>query len=98
VTSSSSGAGADLEAGEGGGALEEDQPGAAHAEVQAPGEVLGQKREMRHWLQLGAAADVADAAATVVAWRSLSPSRRVVMPLVAAAVGFVGWTVANTID
>ena len=59
---------------------------------------LGQKREMKHWLQLGAAADVADAAATVVAWRSLSPSRRVVMPLVAAAVGFVGWTVANTID
>lgn len=59
---------------------------------------LGQKREMKHWLRLGAAADVADAAATAVAWRSLSPSRRVVMPLVAAAVGFVGWTVANTID
>ena len=59
---------------------------------------LGQKKEMKHWLQLGAAADAADAAATVVAWRALSPGRRIVMPLVAAAVGFVGWTVASTID
>lgn len=52
----------------------------------------------RHWLKLGFAADAADAAATVVAFRSLSGARRVAMPLIAGAVAAVGYTAANQLD
>jgi hemerythrin superfamily protein len=41
-------------------------------------------------LRLGVAADAADAAATVLAWRTLSPWRRAVMPSVAALVAGAG--------
>lgn len=45
---------------------------------------------VRHWVQAGFAADLADAAATAVAARHLTPGRRVAMPLVAGAVGGLG--------
>ena len=56
------------------------------------------EREARHWLTSGYAADVADVAATLVAWRNLTPGRRVVMPVVAAAVGALGYLAARTMD
>jgi hypothetical protein len=50
------------------------------------------------WLQLGFAADAADAAATLVAFKSLTPARRLAMPLIAGAVGFLGYTAASKLD
>ncbi|HVF33581.1 MAG TPA: hypothetical protein VM933_11150 [Acidimicrobiales bacterium] len=52
----------------------------------------------RHWLKLGFAADAADAVATVLAFRSLTGIRRIVMPLIAGAVAAVGYTAANQLD
>ena len=52
----------------------------------------------RHWLKLGFAADAADAAATVFAFKSLTGVRRIVMPLIAAAVAAIGYTAANQLD
>jgi hypothetical protein len=52
----------------------------------------------RHWLKLGFAADAADAAATALAFKSLSPARRVAMPLIAGAVAAAGYTAAKTLD
>lgn len=49
-----------------------------------------------HWIKAGFAADMADAAATLIAARHLSSARRVAMPLIALAVGALGYTaVAN---
>ncbi len=45
---------------------------------------------VRHWVQAGFAADLADAAATAIAGRHLTPARRVAMPIVAGAVGALG--------
>jgi hypothetical protein len=56
------------------------------------------QREARHWLVAGFAADAADVVATLIAWRSLTPGRRVVMPLVAAAVATLGYLAAQTLD
>jgi hypothetical protein len=52
----------------------------------------------RHWLKLGFAADVADAAATALAFKSLTGVRKVAMPLIAAAVAGVGYTAAGKLD
>jgi hemerythrin superfamily protein len=48
-------------------------------------------------LRLGVAADAADAAATVLAWRSLRPWRRAVMPSVAALVAGAGARAARRV-
>lgn len=56
------------------------------------------EREARHWLVSGYAADAADVAATVIAWRNLTPARRVVMPVIAAAVGALGYLAAKTVE
>src|SRR3954471_178657 len=56
------------------------------------------EREARHWLVSGYAADAADAAATLVAWRNLTPARRAVMPVIALAVGAIGYLAAKTLD
>jgi len=53
------------------------------------------EREAKHYLVSGYAADAADVAATVIAWRNLSPGRRVAMPLIAAGVGGLGWLAAK---
>lgn len=55
-------------------------------------------REARQWLVSGYAADAADVAATVIAWRNLTPARRVVMPLIAGAVGALGYIAGRTLD
>src|SRR3954447_2285211 len=56
------------------------------------------EREARHWLVSGYAADAADVAATIVAWRNLTPARRVLMPVIAAAVGAIGFVAAKTLE
>lgn len=56
------------------------------------------EREARHWLVSGYVADAADVAATVIAWRNLSRGRRIAMPLVAAAVGALGYVAAKALD
>jgi hypothetical protein len=56
------------------------------------------EREARHWLVSGYAADAADVAATVIAWRNLTPARRVLMPVIAAAVGALGYLAAKTVE
>ncbi|MCU1370990.1 MAG: hypothetical protein JWO77_2184 [Ilumatobacteraceae bacterium] len=43
------------------------------------------------WIVAGFAADGADAVATLIAAQHLTPARRVLSPLVAGAVGLVGW-------
>ena len=48
-------------------------------------------------LRLGVAADAADAAATVLAWRSLRPWRRALMPSVAAVVAGAGVRAARRV-
>ena len=53
---------------------------------------------LKEWLRMGYLADAADVAATVVAVKDLSPARRIAMPLIAAAVGIVGYTLAATVD
>jgi hypothetical protein len=52
----------------------------------------------KHFLKLGFAADAADAVATALAFKSLSPARRLTMPLIAGAVAAVGYTAANQLD
>jgi hypothetical protein len=48
-------------------------------------------------VRLGVAADVADAVATVLAWRTLTPWRRLVMPAVAATVAGAGVSLVRRI-
>ncbi|MDQ2677212.1 MAG: hypothetical protein M3Y51_00605 [Actinomycetota bacterium] len=55
----------------------------------------GRSEQIAHLVQLGAIADAADVAATLVAWRNLEGSRRVVMPLVALGVGLAGVAAAT---
>lgn len=52
----------------------------------------------KHFLKLGFAADAADAVATALAFKTLSPARRVAMPLIAGAVAAAGYTAAKTLD
>ena len=52
----------------------------------------------KHWLKLGFAADAADALATALAFKTLSGSRRIAMPLIAGAVAAAGYTAAKTLD
>ena len=52
----------------------------------------------RHFLKLGFAADAADAVATALAFKSLSPARRLAMPLIAGAVAAVGYAAADKLD
>ena len=56
------------------------------------------KAAARNLIQTGFAADAADVAATLIAWRQLTPGRRIAMPLIAAAVGALGYGVANAFD
>ena len=50
-----------------------------------------QRREpVRHWVEAGFVADLADVAAAMVAARHLTPARRIAMPLIAGAVGVGG--------
>jgi hypothetical protein len=53
------------------------------------------KSDTKEFLTLGYLADVADVAATVAAIKSLSKGRRIAMPLIAGAVGALGYAVAN---
>ena len=53
---------------------------------------------VKRWLQLGFIADAADAVATAIAARHLTPARRIAMPLIAGAVGVVGYMAANALD
>ena len=53
---------------------------------------------VRGWLKLGFAADGADAAATLLAARHLTPLRRLAMPAIAAAVGAMGYWAAGALD
>src|SRR4051794_29833732 len=50
--------------------------------------------EAREWLRSGFLADIADAAATMVAFRHLTKGRRIAMPLIAGAVGALGYLAA----
>ena len=50
------------------------------------------------WLQLGFAADAADAVATALAFRNLTPARRVAMPLIAGGVGALGYAAATKLE
>jgi hypothetical protein len=52
----------------------------------------------RHFLKLGFAADAADAVATAMAFKSLSKSRSLTMPLIAGAVAAAGYVAANELD
>ena len=52
----------------------------------------------RHFLKLGFAADAADAVATALAFKSLSPGRRLAMPLIAGAVAAIGYAAADKLD
>jgi hypothetical protein len=61
-------------------------------------EAVRNEREARHWLVSGYAADAADVAATVIAWRNLTRGRRIAMPVIAAVVGALGYIAARTID
>ena len=56
------------------------------------------KAAARNLIQTGFAADAADVAATLIAWRQLTPGRRIAMPIIAAAVGALGYGVANAFD
>src|SRR3954464_3637543 len=51
--------------------------------------------EAREWLQSGFVADIADPAATIVAFRHLTKGRRVAVPLIAGAVGVLGYLAAS---
>ena len=53
------------------------------------------KTDTAEWLKLGYGFDMASAVASAAAFKHLSPSRRIAMPLIAAAVGALGYTVAN---
>lgn len=46
---------------------------------------------INEWVRLGFLADVADSTATVIAARHLTTARRIAMPLIAGAVGAVGY-------
>ncbi|HSL57958.1 MAG TPA: hypothetical protein VK866_08965 [Acidimicrobiales bacterium] len=50
------------------------------------------------WIIAGYAADGADVLATLVAWKHLTPGRRIAMPIIAAAVGGFGYLTAATFD
>jgi len=53
------------------------------------------KKDVGDWLKLGYGFDAASALASIVASKHLSPARRIAMPLIAAAVGAMGFAVAN---
>jgi hypothetical protein len=61
-------------------------------------EAVRDKKEARNFLEAGYLADAADVAATVIAWKHLTPGRRIAMPIIAAAVGALGYTVAKVLD
>ena len=52
-------------------------------------------KEAGEWLTLGYGASVADALATTVAFRNLSPSRRLAMPAIAGAVAALCYAAAK---
>jgi hypothetical protein len=54
-------------------------------------ETSGDRERAALWLHLGFLADAADVAAAVLAWRQLSPFRRLAVPLVAGGVGLAGY-------
>jgi hypothetical protein len=56
------------------------------------------EKASRHLLQQGFAADAADAVATALAFKSLTPGRRWLMPVVAGAVAFAGYEAARHLD
>jgi hypothetical protein len=51
--------------------------------------------EAAEWLKSGYIADIADAVATVIAFRHLTKARRIAMPLIAGAVGVLGYLAAS---
>ena len=53
---------------------------------------------VKRWLQLGFIADGADAVATAIAAKHLTRGRRIAMPLIAGAVGVVGYMAAAALD
>ena len=53
------------------------------------------KQDTKDWLRLGYGVDVGSAVASVIAFRHLSPARRVAMPLIAGAVAALGYAVAT---
>ena len=52
-------------------------------------------KEAGEWLRSGYIADMADAVATVIAFKNLSRARRIAMPLIAGAVGVLGYVAAS---
>ena len=53
---------------------------------------------VKHWLKLGFVADAADAAATALAFRNLTPARKVAMPLIAGAVAALGYLASEALE
>lgn len=51
---------------------------------------LSRGEVVRHWILAGFVADAADVTASVIASRNMTPARRVLVPLVASAVGALG--------
>src|SRR3954452_25082957 len=51
--------------------------------------------EAREWLRAGFVADMADAAATILAFKQLTRARRFAMPLLAGTVGVLGYLAAS---
>lgn len=47
---------------------------------------------VRHWVLAGFVADAADVTASVIASKNMTPARRLLVPLVAAAVGAAGFS------
>lgn len=60
--------------------------------------VSGNPTQVARMVQMGAVADVADMAATLIAWRNLEGRRRWLMPLVAVTAAAAGAAVARQIE
>ncbi|HVM09669.1 MAG TPA: hypothetical protein VM345_14470 [Acidimicrobiales bacterium] len=56
------------------------------------------KKEAVDFVKTGVISDVADVVATIVAFRHLSPARRLAMPLIAGAVGALGYAAAQAAE
>lgn len=53
------------------------------------------KQDVGDWLKLGYGFDAASAVASAIAFKHLTPARRLAMPLIAATVGALGYAAAT---
>jgi hypothetical protein len=58
----------------------------------------GDKKKAVELVQTGVMSDLADVVATIVAFRHLTPARRLLMPVIAGAVGAVGYAAARAVE